>query len=104
MRKLKAWKLIFQSSPFPGKPLESLHVSGQMSSNPSLKTAELLQLIYCSLLHFILIVSGGDQNNQSIGLELCTTDSTTAPEWPQTIGIEVGGLKHCQELTKHPRN
>ena len=69
-----------------------------------MKTVELLQLIYRSLLQFILIVSGVDQNSQSIGLELCTTDSTTAPEWPQTIGIEVGGLKHCQELTKHPRN
>lgn len=104
MRKLKTWQLIFQSSPFPAKPLESLRVSGQMSSNPSLKTTELVQLIYCSLLQFILIVSGGDQNNQSVGLELCTTASTTAPEWPQAIGIEVGGLQHCQELTKHPKN
>lgn len=49
--------------PSPGKPSERLHALGQMSLHPSLKTTELLQLIYCNLPQFILIVSGRDQNN-----------------------------------------
>ena len=47
----------------PGKPSESLHAPGQMSLHPSLNTTELLQLIYCNLPQFILIVSGRDQKN-----------------------------------------